>query len=252
MDSATFESRLSRIATRWSLVFVAHRGQVDAAGLALQALVQRYCGAIYRYLLGALRDPDAADELSQEFALRLVRGDFKNAAPGLGRFRDYLKVALVHLIKDHYRALANRPRQLPSDVTAPPAPVPSAEDIERDFKAEWRKELLERTWQALAARSSASHAVLRFRVENPHATSAKAAVQLSAQLGRPVTGAWVRKTQQRAHAKYADLLIEEVLHSLGEAGPGGLKQELEELDLLRYCRHALTKRSPGRQGVEKQ
>jgi hypothetical protein len=78
--------------------------------------------------------------------------------------------------------------------------------------------------------------------KNPEATSAEAARALSARLGKSVTGDWVRKTQQRVHAKYADLLIEEVAHSLGEAGPDALKQELQALDLLRYCRSALAKR----------
>jgi DNA-directed RNA polymerase specialized sigma24 family protein len=156
-------------------------------------------------------------------------------------------VALIHLITDHYRKQKARPRQLPPDAPEPAAPAPAAEDTERRFIAGWREELLERTWKALGEYSSAYYAVLSFRIENPDATSAEAAERLSAQLGRRVTGDWVRKTQQRAHAKYADLLIEEVAHSLGEAVPDALKQELEELDLLRYCRAALAKRSPGQQ-----
>jgi hypothetical protein len=47
-----------------------------------------YHRAVHRYLLGALRDEDAAEELFQEFALRFVRGDFRWADRGRGRFRD--------------------------------------------------------------------------------------------------------------------------------------------------------------------
>ena len=39
----------------------------------------------------AHRDKDAADELSQEFALRFVRGDLKGADRERGWFRDFLK-----------------------------------------------------------------------------------------------------------------------------------------------------------------
>ena len=63
-------------------------------------LVLRYGGAVHRYLLASLRDVDAADELAQEFALRFLRGDFKNADPGKGRFRDFLKRAVYRLMVD--------------------------------------------------------------------------------------------------------------------------------------------------------
>src|SRR5262245_18556900 len=82
--------RLSSISTLWSLVEKAHQETI-AAAIAQRALLQRYCGAVYRYLLGALLDEAAAEDLFQDFALRFLRGDFRRADPGKGRFRDYLK-----------------------------------------------------------------------------------------------------------------------------------------------------------------
>jgi DNA-directed RNA polymerase specialized sigma24 family protein len=76
MDETAINEHLSRIATVWSELARAH-GPREEAAAAQQALLQRYCGAIYRYLVGAVRDPDAAAELCQEFALRFLRGDFK-------------------------------------------------------------------------------------------------------------------------------------------------------------------------------
>jgi DNA-directed RNA polymerase specialized sigma24 family protein len=58
---------------------------------------------VYRYLLKALRDPEAAAEQSQEFALRFVRSDFKEADPERGRFRDFLRTVLYHLVVNYYR-----------------------------------------------------------------------------------------------------------------------------------------------------
>src|SRR5262245_63341462 len=87
MSQGDTESRLSRIETTWTLVFQAHQGQEPDA-LARQRLLLRYRGAIYRYLLGALRDPDAAEELAQEFAVRFLQGGFRRADPQQGRFRD--------------------------------------------------------------------------------------------------------------------------------------------------------------------
>jgi RNA polymerase sigma-70 factor (ECF subfamily) len=244
MDRDTLDERLSRIATLWTKLRQAHGGSLDEAARAQAELLQRYGGAVYRYLLGAVRDPDVAEELTQEFALRFLRGDFRRADPGRGRFRDYLKVALRHLVTDHHRARAALPRQLSAEGPEPVAPN-TDDDTNRDFTATWRQELLEQTWKALARHKPAYHAVLRFRVENPEATSAEAAGRLSVLLGKQVTGDWVRKTQQRAQAKFAGLLIDEVARSLGTDAAEVLKGELRELDLLRYCRSALAERRPG-------
>lgn len=59
------DERLSRISTQWSLIYQAHWGRTDAAAAAQCHFVQRYCGAVYRYLLGALRDEDAAEMAEQ-------------------------------------------------------------------------------------------------------------------------------------------------------------------------------------------
>ena len=55
-----------------------------------QLVIERYGKAVNRYLLAALCDSDAADELSQEFALGLVSGAFQQVSPERGRFRDWL------------------------------------------------------------------------------------------------------------------------------------------------------------------
>jgi RNA polymerase sigma-70 factor (ECF subfamily) len=242
VDEADLPHRLSRITTCWSLVFQAHRGQADAVGLAQQALVQRYCGAIYRYLLGALRDPDAADDLSQEFALRLVRGDFKNADPGRGRFRDFVRTALFHLIVDYQKRRRSGPQALPDD-----QPEQAAESVlltsDREFLARWREELLGRAWEGLAEMEREAkqpyYSVLRFKSEHPESRSAEMARQLGEQLGKPLTDAGVRQVLHRARDRFADLLLDEVARSLQTTEADRLEQELIDLDLLPYCQPAL-------------
>src|SRR5207253_1471958 len=115
--------RLSRIPTRWSEVLEAHAGPADAAAAARHRLLLRYGAAVHRYLLGAVGDPDAADELGQEFAVRFLRGDFRRADPGRGRFRDYLKAALANLVNEHHRARQARPRPFAADAPEPAAPA---------------------------------------------------------------------------------------------------------------------------------
>ena len=44
---------------------------------------------------------------------------------------------------------------------------------------------------------------------------------------------------QRAHAKFAELLLDQVAASLDEPTADDLEAELKALDLLKYCRSAL-------------
>jgi RNA polymerase sigma-70 factor (ECF subfamily) len=239
VERSSGSEHLSRISTLWTVVRQAHQGGTDTTAAAQAALLERYGGAVYRYLVGALRAPEMADDLFQEFALRFVRGDFRRADPGRGRFRDYVRTALIHLVNDYHRARQKWPAPLADDA---PAPAETS-DNEDAFRAGWRSELLERTWQALAEAHPAYHAVLLLRVDNPDLPSAEMAARLGLQLDKSCTAAWVRKTLQRAHTRYAELLLDEVARTLSESTPAALAAELTELDLLRYCRSVLDRRN---------
>jgi RNA polymerase sigma factor (sigma-70 family) len=231
---------LSRITTLWSAVYQTRAsGNERIEGHCL--LLERYRAAVYAYLLAAVRNADTADELFQEFALRVVRGDFSKANPERGRFRDYLRKSLIHLVTDYFRERNAWPQRL-AENTAASTSAPYATD-ECDFVHHWREEILERTWLALADAQPTYHAVLLFRVQNPDVPSPQMAAELSRQLGKPMEADAVRKALQRAHAKFADLLLDEVAASLGEPTHTELEEELRELDLLRYCGPALAKRA---------
>ena len=249
MDADDLPSRLSRISTIWTLVAEAGHGPASGKPDPRLALIQRYQGAAYRYLLAAVRNPDVADELFQEFALRVVQGRFSRAEPTKGRFRDYLKSALVRLVTDHYRAQCKRssvadPARL-EVATTDPDPVA----LDASFIASLRDELLARAWANLAEaeqRGGQSHySVLRFRADHPALSSAEMAAQLNTQLRskNAFTDTSVRKALQRARAAFADFLVADVAHSLGHPTADELQQELIELALLDYCA-ALARRHP--------
>jgi DNA-directed RNA polymerase specialized sigma24 family protein len=241
VDRAEQDERLSRISTMWTMVFQAHGSEADEASAALAGLTQRYAGVVYRYLLGAVRDPDTAAELSQEFALRVLQGAFRRADPGRGRFRDYLKTALIHLVNDHRSLQRARPRNLPLEEPASPEPTDLA--LDADFLESWREDLLDRTWKALATAQPMYHAVLLFRVENPDTPSPQMAEEIGAKLGTALRADQVRKALQRSHARFAELLVEEVASSMSGPSEEELAEELRELDLLKFCRSALERRS---------
>jgi len=102
--------------------------------------------------------------------------------------------------------------------------------------------VLENTWKALKENNDAYHAALRYRIENPDAVSAQMAEHLTAALGKPVAAPLARKMLERAHTKFADLLLDEVAYALENPAQQELEKELTELDLLKYCRSALERR----------
>jgi RNA polymerase sigma-70 factor (ECF subfamily) len=228
------------------MIFQAHQGTASAELVAQRLLMQRYCGAVYRYLLGIARDPDVADDLAQEFAIRFLRGDFHRADPERGRFRDFLKMALRHLVVDHHRRKRAQPGHMAVDDVSPDVLAePPAEPDDR-FLETWKEELLARAWEGLAEIERQTgqpyHTVLRCRAEQQELRSAQMAEQLSARLGKPLTAVGVRQTLHRARDQFADLLLDEVTRSLPQPTREALEEELIELNLLEYCRPALARR----------
>lgn len=245
VNRQALEEQLSKITTLWTVLRQAHEGPVEEAGAARELLIRRYRGAVYRYLLRSTGDPAAADDLTQEFALGLLQGSLRNADPGRGRFRDYVRTALFHLVCRHYRENRKLPRPLPGDhpewdsLAAPP------EDFERQFDQGWRDDLLARAWAALEKARPDWHTLLRCRRDNPKLNSAGIARLLGATAGKSLTDAGIRKTLERARDLLAEFLVAEVAASLQTPTPDAIEEELRALDLLSYCQDALENRAGG-------
>jgi RNA polymerase sigma-70 factor (ECF subfamily) len=235
------DDHLSRLATHWSLLHQAHGGEADAAQTARAAMLQRYGGAVQRYLLAVARDPDLAEDLAQEFAVRFLRGDLRGADPTRGRFRDLVKVVLLHLVSDHFRGRHHPPRPLPGDSAFAPAAPPDTQAADKHFNDLWRAELIDRAWEALRDDPGRQpyYEVLRGRVDHPGRTAEEAARAIGKALHRPLTAAHYRQLLHRARARFAELLMAEVAHSLATSERDKVIQELADLELLTYCRPAL-------------
>ncbi|HEV8060346.1 MAG TPA: hypothetical protein VGP68_10760, partial [Gemmataceae bacterium] len=189
---------------------------------------------------------EAAEELTQEFALRLMDGKYRGADPDRGRFRIFVKGVLAHVIADHHRRQQVRPVALPSDVPESQTPGRDPADPDPLFIESWRETVMSRAWQALADVESQTgqpfYTTLRFRADHPELRSPEMAEQLSAQMGKPLSAAGVRQTLHRARDRFADLLLDEVVQTLGRSAEDDLGQELIELNLLKYCQSALDRR----------
>jgi DNA-directed RNA polymerase specialized sigma24 family protein len=234
---------ISQIETLWPVLMQAHAGAPDEVNLAQQAILQRYRPAIYRYLLACLGNADAADEVCSEFSLRFVRGDFRNANPEKGRFRDLLKSSLYRLMIDYHKRRQRGMPNLAPDGPEPIATLDSTYDSDRQFLETWRANLLNKAWDALQEEERRSdrplHTVLHYRAAHPDLRSAQMAEQLSARLGKDVSAEWVRKWLHAARGRFAELLLREVAASLREPTPDSVEEELIDLGLFEYCKSAV-------------
>jgi hypothetical protein len=242
---------ISQIETIWPVLRQAHDGNTVEVTAAQQVILQKYRPAVYRYLLACLGDGDAADELCQEFSLRFVRGDFRNANPEKGRFRDLLKSALYHLIIDYHKRKQRGMPQVALDGTEPACLKDSTLDCDRQFLIAWRADLLSKAWDALLREEKRSgrpfHTVLHFRADNPDLRSAQMAERLSEVLEKSVSADWVRKWVHGAREKFAEFLLIEVTASMrdpdsetrSEPDPDTVVEELIDLELFEYCRTAV-------------
>ncbi len=238
------QERLDRITTHWSIVFDAHGQTEEAKHPAKVELLHRYRGAVYRYLLSVVGDVDLAEELSQQFAVTLLEGAFHHADPSRGRFRDYVKAAVINSVRRHQKERATSPREL---LDAPADRTIAGDDSGAKFSQEWRQEVMNLTWITLNQKRPVYHALLRLRIDEPTLTSRELAERYTTAYSKPMNAANVRKTLERAHAKFSDLLVEEVASLIEDANAEKLRNELKELDLLKYCRSGVERWSAGRE-----
>jgi hypothetical protein len=216
----------------WTVLAQAHAGSEDDAAAARRLLVERYGPAVEAYLRTVVGEPDAAD-LAQQFALELVRGGFRQADRARGRFRNYVKAALFHLVSKYRKAERRRPRPL----TTADIPAPTAADEETAFDRTWRATLLDRAWATLEQAHPVGFLALRLRTDGLGSTDL--AAELTERVGKPFTAAGARQQLHRARERFASFLLDAVVHSLADPSPANVEEELRDLDLLVYCGDAL-------------
>lgn len=239
MDAHELESRLSAITTRWSVLQRAHADPDSGTPAEFRDLVGKYLGASYRYLLAAVQNPETAEELTQEFAVRFLSGRFKSATPAKGRFRDYLKTCLFHLVDDHFRARRRGPAAVALSHDMEIADPRSA-GVTQDaiFLESWRSEILARTWSALQEFEQQTgqlyYTVLRLRAEFPDLASADLAEKLSTALDRPMTASNARQLLRRSRERFGELLFQEAAASIGTDADDRVREELTDLGLSKY------------------
>jgi RNA polymerase sigma factor (sigma-70 family) len=220
-------SRLEDISTKWNLIS-------DPAHFVL-----RNAPAIQRYVGALVRNRHDAEEVTQEFFLRVTQhGLFRLARKG--RFRDYLKkvvrnAALNHLRRNH------APKPIGFSILQDSLADKTQAAADQIWAAEWCKGLLERACRALEEHQrrspgNLSHIVLNMLVDHPLDDSKTLAARTSAVIGRPLRAEAFRKQVSRTRRLLAKLLVKEVAQTLDDPTPQQIKDELIELALWEYIR----------------
>jgi len=202
--------------------------------------VMRYAPAIRKYVGAVVRNPHDAEEVAQDFLVRVLDKGFCPENVSRGRFRDYLKSAVRYAAISHLRK--RRHSQISDEQLELLIQPESA--AEHEWAAEWRNCLLERVWQALEMHQQKTagnlfYTVLRKYTENPELDSESHAAQLSEQLGRTIRADAFRQQLHRARRLFAKLIVAEVRQTLRLPTAEAIEQELLDLQLLAYMRETL-------------
>jgi RNA polymerase sigma-70 factor (ECF subfamily) len=216
------KSRLDQISTRWDAV----RDPVR--------FVMRYAPAIERFLRVLVKNPQDAEDVSQEFLAGVFRRGFPPESNLHGRFRNYLIAAVRNAARAHFRGKSKASMQNTNLEDIPDPHEPQAE-AEREWLNSWRQCLLDRVWEALENHQRQSpdshyHVVLRLAADHPDADSQTLAHQAGL---RPDA---FRKQLSRARRKFAELLMDEVARTLALPTQAAIEEELIELGLMAYVR----------------
>ena len=184
-----WEQRLSRISTKWTLMFQAHQtGDHETAaacgnhralhwrGVPLPAWGRRRCRCGRRACPG----------------IRLAVSPRRLSSCSARAW------AVSQLSQVGTRQFGERsPSQTPGSPGPLPADTPdrmdAASDAEASFAASWREEVLERTWQTLAEANPTYHAVLLLHVQRPDLASPQMADVIAAEVGKPMNAPLVAR-----------------------------------------------------------
>jgi len=196
--------------------------------------VLRYAPAITSYLNSLVRDEDFAQDILQDFLLKLIADGFVNRNANRGRFRDYLKVAIRNAAITELRRRKVR-RTADVDIDS----LELAADSDASWDDDWRTCLLDVAWRQLervehASETNFAYTVLKLAVDHPESDSASLANLASEQTEHDFSAASYRKQLSRARKSFGEFVRMAIAETLQNPTDEAIQEEVAELRLTSF------------------
>lgn len=224
--------------TQWSVVLAAGRSDAAEARVALETLCGAYWYPLYAYVRRQGSSPEDAQDLTQAFFAQLLEKRYLTAAdPGKGRFRSFLIASLKHFLanaRDRARAQKRGGGAFSISIDLPAAEaryggqLADVDSPERIFERQWALSLLDQVMGRLRAELTAGVNAQRFDALKPTLTAEHDSLS-HAEIGRRLgmsEGA-VKVAVHRLRKRYRELLREEIMRTVSEAGE--IEEEMRHL-----------------------
>ena len=216
--------------TRWTQVELS-RGSSEEARLALSDLCSTYHRPVQAYVRHSCRDPEQAQDLTQEFFARLLARPGLEAERGRGRFRSYLLGAVKHFLGEMHRSSHAQKRgtgMKHEDVALIEKADLQTLPPDKLFDQQWACALLDRALLSLATEMQESGRAQLFERLKPWLSDTAAhGDQLQAAAALNISETAVRVQVHRLRKRYRELVEAEVSQTLT---PGvSLQEEMRDL-----------------------
>ncbi|NLY00922.1 MAG: sigma-70 family RNA polymerase sigma factor [Rhodopirellula sp.] len=237
---AAHDSKLERLparkdrfaTTHWSMVISAGGPRAAEAGRALAVLCENYWFPVYAFVRRAGHSAEDAQDLTQEFFVRLLDKHFLAVADrNKGRFRTFLLTAVKRFLANEYDRLQAKKRgggqtivsldglearycQEPADTLTP----------ERIFERQWALTLLDQVLARLQAEMAADGKAALFDALKGHLTGSQAVSYATTAAGLRMTEGAVKVAAHRLRRRYRELLREEIAQTV--ASPDEIEEEV--------------------------
>jgi RNA polymerase sigma factor (sigma-70 family) len=229
------------VTTRWSVVLSAGHGDTTDGSAALENLCRTYWYPLYAYVRRRGHSPEDAQDLTQEFFARLLKGNWvERADPHKGKFRSFLLSVMNHFLADEWdkaRALKRGGGMTPLPLEFNTAEAryshESADNAtpEHIYERRWALALLEEVLRRLRSEYEQDGRTELFAELNPCLVgerTSQAYAELAEKLG--VSEGTVKSAVYRLRQRYRQLLREEIAHTVVELGE--VDEELQHLFIV--------------------
>jgi DNA-directed RNA polymerase specialized sigma24 family protein len=229
-------------ATRWTLVLAAARGNVTPrAAEAMAELCRVYWFPLYAYVRRRGHDVHAAEDLTQEFFLRLLDKNFlADVDRDKGKFRAFLLASLKHFLANEWDRSQSQKRGggkaiLPLDVAGAENRyrLEPSHDLtpERLFERQWALTVLEQVLARLQGEFAAEGKQPAFDALKPFLTAGRESGDYAAAAAQlDTTEGAVKTAVHRLRRRYRQLLRDEIAQTVASS-----EEVDEEIRYLLAC-----------------